>query len=260
MKIKSTKALALGNLLAFISTVIINGLANALPINGRTTGELSDMYPNMFVPAGVSFSIWGVIYILLLVFVIYQLILAFKKPEESSVIHKIGPWFIISSLANCGWILAWHYVMPELSLAIMLVLLFSLIKIYLALDHDIISLSKGTKWFIYPCFSVYLGWITVATIANTTAVLVDWGWRGGAIGESIWTMIMITVAIGMGVYFVIFRKNIAYTFVIIWALYGIFLKRTLDITPEEGIILISQFGMFVCGFSILFLLFRKLAK
>ena len=257
---KNTKVLAVLNLVAFVATVIVNGLANALPINGKNTGELSDMYPNLFVPAGITFSIWGIIYTMLLIFIVYQLVLAFKKSEKAIIIHEIGWWFIISSIANCAWILAWHFVLPELSLVIMLVLLFSLIKIYLGLKRIKTEVSKAAKWLVYPCFSTYLGWITVATIANTTAVLVDWGWSGGVIGETVWAIVMIIIAIGMGVYFAIFRKNIAYTLVIIWAIYGIYLKRSADLIPEKGIILVSQFGMFICAFSVLYLLIRKLAK
>lgn len=254
------KKLSIANFLAFVITVIVNGLANALPINGRTTGELSDMYPNLFVPTGLTFSIWGVIYLLLLMFSTYQLVLAFGKPENAKIIHEIGPWFIISSIANCSWILAWHYVLPEISLVIMIILLISLIKIYLGLEQVKSSISKTTKWLIYPCFSVYLGWITVATIANITTVLVDWGWNGGMIGASTWTIVVMSVAIGMGIYFAIIRKNIPYTIVIAWALYGIYLKRSAAVIPEEGIILVSQFGMFVCAFSILFILIRKMVK
>lgn len=257
---KNAKVLAVLNAAGFVVTVIVNGLANALPINGKTTGELSDMYPNLFVPAGLTFSIWGVIYLVLLIFVVYQLIIAFKKAEKAIIIHEIGWWFIISLIANCSWILAWHYVLPELSLLIMLVLLFSLIKIYMGLEQIKTRVSKSAKWLVYPCFSIYLGWITVATIANTTTVLVDWGWSGGAFGEAMWAIVMITIAMSMGVYFAIFRKNIAYTLVIIWALYGIYLKRSADLVPEKGIILVSQIGMFLGAFSILYILIRKLAK
>ena len=256
---KNTKVLSLLNLVAFIATIIINALANAMPINGRTTGELSEMYPNLFVPAGITFSIWGLIYLLLLVFVVYQLILAFYSAQKASVIHKIGWWFIISSIANCGWILAWHYVLPELSLLIMLLLLFSLSRIYLELDRVKPHVSKSAKWIVYPCFSVYLGWITVATIANTTAVLVDWGWTGGALGGSAWAIVMMIIAAIMGVYFAIFRKNIAYTLVIVWALHGIYLKRSADLVPVKWIVLISQFGMFLGIFSVLFILIRTFA-
>jgi hypothetical protein len=104
---KKFRTLAIANFLGFVSTVVFNWLAIGLPINGKTTGELSDMYPNLFVPAGITFSIWGVIYLLLFVFVVFQLIEAYRKSGNSASINAIGPWFIISSAANCCWILAW---------------------------------------------------------------------------------------------------------------------------------------------------------
>ena len=102
--------LSILNLLGFLGTVIVNGLANTLPINNKTTGELSDQYPNLFVPAGLTFSIWGLIYVLLAVFVVYQLVMVIKKDaQRSSFIEKIGLLFFVASLANIAWIFAWHY-------------------------------------------------------------------------------------------------------------------------------------------------------
>jgi hypothetical protein len=142
----------------------------------------------------------------------------------------------------------------------MLLLLFSLIKIYLNLYQIRHNASTTTKWIVITGFSIYLGWITVATIANTTAVLVDWGWDGGALDASIWTMIMMSVAIGMGIYFAIFRFNPAYTLVVIWALYGIYLKRTSAIELEHGIVLLSQIGMIVSALSLAYPLYKRLVN
>ena len=258
------KILAILNLIGFVMTLIFNGLANALPINGKTTGELSDMYPNLFVPAGITFSIWGLIYFLLLIFVVYQTVLAFSPSKNPKIVEAIGPWFIVSSLANCSWILAWHYVMPELSLLIMLLILISLIKVYLRLEHVKDKSTKADRWLVYPSFSIYLGWITVATIANVTTVLVHWGWDGGIVGEVNWTITLMLVAISMGIYFAIFRNNIPYTLVIIWALYGIYIKRMNASAIESGIIWAAQFGMFVCAFSVFYIIInssiRKISK
>ena len=110
--------LSILNLIGFLGTVVVNGLANALPLNNKTTGELSDQYPNLFVPAGLTFSIWGVIYILLAIFVIYGLVISIKNnTQKTAFIENIGILFFISSLANIGWIFAWHYQIIALSLA-----------------------------------------------------------------------------------------------------------------------------------------------
>jgi len=254
---KNTKFLAILNLLGFTITIVLNGLANGLPINGKTTGELSDMYPNLFVPAGMTFAIWGVIYLLMLVFIIYQLFAAFNKSISSQFITEIGPWFLISSLANASWILAWHYVLPGLSLIIMMILLASLIKIYLSVENVAGDSSGHLQYFVYPFFSIYLGWITVATIANVTTVLVDIGWNGGGAGEPFWAITMIIIAIGMGLYFLLFRQNMYYTIVIIWALYGIYLKRSSAEEFESGIILTTQIGLALSVVILSYLFFNK---
>jgi len=254
---KKIKSLAVLNLIGFVITIILNGLANGLPINGKNTGELSDMYPNLFVPAGITFSIWGLIYLLLLIFIIYQLIEAFKKDGNTEFIQSIGFWFVLSSIANASWILAWHYVLPGLSLMIMIILLISLLKIYQNLEAVRKNIPDTKQYFIYPIFSIYLGWITVATIANTTAVLVYNDWSGWGIGEASWTIVMMCIAIGFGLFFLIFKKDIYYPLVITWAFYGIFLKRSTASVFEEGIILTSKIGMAIFVASVFYLIFNR---
>ena len=254
---KNKKSLAILNLSGFILTIILNGLANGLPINGKTTGELSDLYPNLFVPTGLTFSIWGLIYLLLLIFITYQLIESFRKSGNSKAVAAIGPWFFISSVANASWILAWHYVLPFLSLIIMIILLISLSKIYLNLQGIKDDMPTNKQYFIYPVFSIYLGWITVATIANTTAVLVDLGWKGGAFGEANWTILMLSIAVGIGVYFLIVKKDFFYALVIIWALYGIYLKRSAAQIIEANIISTTQAGLAILVGSMFYLVLNK---
>jgi ABC-type xylose transport system permease subunit len=161
------------NLIGFLGTVVVNGLSNALPFNGKTAGELSDQYPNLFVPAGLTFSIWGVIYILLAIFVVYGLIVTTKNDTQKSLfIENIGVLFFISCLANMGWIFAWHYEVVPLSVVIMLILLATLITIYLRLRIGRSDSPNTEKYLVHLPFSIYLGWITIATIANFTALLV----------------------------------------------------------------------------------------
>lgn len=229
-KAMRVKTLAIINLIGFILVVVINGLANGLPINGLTTGELSDMYPNLFVPAGFTFSIWGLIYLLLLLFVIYQLRSGDQRP--TTVLSAIGYWFAISCLANASWILAWHYIQVPLSLLIMLMILGSLIVIYTRLST--IELSSTERWLVHLPFSVYLGWITVATIANGTTLLVNNGWNGGSLGPVNWTIIMIVVAIVAGGFFLWRYRDWGYVLVIIWALFGIYSKQKGSGIAEAG--------------------------
>ncbi len=257
----TAKVLSILNLLAFIATIIVNGLAISLPLNGKTTGELSDLYPNLFVPAGQTFAIWGIIYLLVSAFCIYQLILAFQSQSDPSLITKIGPWFIISSLANCSWIFAWHYIQPFLSLIIMIILLFSLIKIYLILHHKEMIRINYRRVLVHPSFSIYLGWITVATIANTTAFLVHINWQGWGIDPQIWTIIMILVASGIGFYFGLLKRDIYYALVIIWALYGIYQKRSISsMVGDHEIIITVIIGIILVGGSIVLTTLKKIKR
>ncbi len=229
MKSKSVKIIiAVLNLIGFTATVIINGLANALPINGKNTGAISDSLPNLFTPAGFIFSIWGLIYIMLLAFSVYQLVAVFMKDEKKSEFHdKISLYFLIASAANCFWILAWHYELFPLSLVLMLILFASLLIIYLRLGIGEAGQSNLEKYFVHLPFSIYLGWITVATIANITALLVSIGWKGFGLNPQIWTVAVIIVAVLISAGMLFRKKDIYYNFVIIWALIGIAFKRAL---------------------------------
>ncbi|MFC2012184.1 tryptophan-rich sensory protein [Chloroflexota bacterium] len=246
------------NLIGFIGTVIVNGLSSALPINNKTAGELSDQYPNLFVPAGLTFSVWGVIYILLAIFVIYGLIVAIKKDEQkSSFIRNIGILFFISCLANIGWIFAWHYEVVPLSLILMLILLVTLITIYLRLRTGKSDSPRREKYLVHLPFSVYLGWITIATIANVTALLVYINWNMFGLGEPFWAVAVIIVGIAITLSVLFIRKDIFYCLVVDWALLGILLKRLADLTPVLSVIVITIVGMVLISVGIITQTIRK---
>ncbi len=210
------------NVLAVIAMITINILANALPINGQNTGEISDLFPVFFVPAGYVFSIWGLIYIGLLAFAVYQ---ALPAQRENPRLRKIGYWFALSCLANSVWIFLWHYNLFPLSLLVMLVLLASLLVIYLRLDIGRTRVSTVERWCVNIPFSVYLGWITVATVANATDVLYDLGWNGFGIAPETWAVIMLIIAAGLGVAMAVTRRDVAYLLVLVWAFAGIGVKQ-----------------------------------
>lgn len=206
---------------AYIAMVAVNFLANGLPINNRSTGQISDAYPNLFAPAGLTFSIWGLIYLLLAGYVVYQFIN--KGQKEEDLLGKINPFFIATSLANISWIFAWHYDYIGLSVLIMAALLFLLIKIadILRAEH----FASREKLFIWAPFSVYFGWITVAAIANITVFLVSVGWNGFGVADFVWTSIILLVGALIGILRMLKDKNIAYGLVLVWAYLGILLKH-----------------------------------
>ena len=204
------------NLALFTVMIVMNYLANALPLNNVTTGELSDSYPNLFVPAGITFSIWGIIYLLLFVFCIIQ----FTSPNQM-VISGITWLFAITCILNSLWIVAWHFRQLPLSLLLMVLLLVVLAVINIRIKVLPAGLIKAT-------FGIYLGWICIATIANVTALLVSYGWHGFGISEINWTLIMIIAGALVAALSVYFLNNPFIGFSVIWAFAGIAMKRQED--------------------------------
>lgn len=209
----------------FVVMVVVNGLANALPINGRQTGEISDAYPNLFAPAGITFAIWGLIYVLLALHVLYQWGLFSRAGEQNSaLLDKVGLLFSLSSLANTAWVFAWHYDLIGLSALLIVSILVLLILINRTMRN--LSMTRGERLLVELPFSVYFGWITVATVANITVWLVSIKWSGFGLAESIWAVAIIGVAAAIGTITMLKNRDIAYGLVLIWAFIGILIKHT----------------------------------
>lgn len=218
----------LGNVLLFAAVIVTNYLATALPINGRTTGAISDSYQNLFVPAGITFSIWGLIYLLLTVFIVLQFRASF---QSSSLVNNFA--FINSAVLNCYWIIAFHFDQLFLSLIIMITLVAVLTMINLRLDEEKNNLMKLV-------FGVYLGWLEIATIANMTALLVASDWGGFGIDEVTWTIVLIASGIVISSVTMIRLNNPYLAISIVWAFYGIVLKREQD---QPDIVLAAEIAM-----------------
>ena len=217
-------------------TITVNGLANGLPLNGLNTGEISDRFQVYFVPAGYVFSIWGLIYLGLLAFTIYQ---ALPAQRDNPRLVRIGWAVVIGNLANATWIFFWHYLLFPLSLLAMVVLLAALLFIYTRLEIGKRNVGALERWLVNIPFSVYLGWITVATIANTADVLdfVKWGQFG--ISDEAWMVIILFVVTLIAWIMSFTRKDIAYLSVLLWALAGIGVKF-----PQNGIVTTSVWAVF----------------
>ncbi len=211
------------NIAALVVTLIINVLANALPINGQTSADIANRLPIYFVPANYVFSIWGFIYLFLIGFGIYQ---ALPAQRDNAYLRRIGYWFVVSCAANSAWLFLFHYEQFALSVIAMLVLLASLIVIYTRLEIGKKEVDRATKWLVHVPFSIYLGWITVATVANVSYVLYDAGWDGFGIDGTVWAAIMLIVATGIAIRIIIQRRDIAYTAVLLWAFVGIVIKQS----------------------------------
>ena len=210
------------NVLALIAVIVVNWLANALPLNGQTQGEISDRFDVFFVPAGYAFSIWGLIYLGLIAFAVYQ---ALPAQRENARLRRVGYLFALSCVANITWLFLWHYEVFLLTLVAMLALLSLLIAIYLRLDIGRAQVGGVERWLVDLPFSIYLGWITVATIANVTVVLDYLGWNGWGISPQVWTVIMLFAGLVIATAMSLTRGDVAYSLVLIWAYVGIAVKH-----------------------------------
>ena len=233
---------------ALIATLVVNGLANSLPLNGRTTGEISDSFPVLFTPAGYVFSIWGLIYLLLIGFAIFQTL---PSQRDNPRLQRIGNWFVASAFFNSAWIFLWHYELFPLTLLAMLALLGSLLVIYLRLDIGSSRVTPVESVLVNLPFSIYLGWISVATIANFSVVLYDLGWNGWGIRPEIWTVILLFVATALGAAMIRLRHEVAYPLVLVWAFLGIAVRQA-DTPPvaaasilASGILLVLLMSRFL---------------
>ncbi len=209
---------------AVVLTLAVNGLAGTTVINGKTTGQVSDGIPALFTPAGYVFSIWGVIYLGLIAFAIYQ---ALPAQRENQRLRSIGYPFALSCLVNMAWLFFWQFEILPVTIVLMLALLGSLIWIYLRLDVNHTRVSRGEYWTTHVPFGIYLGWITVATIANASALLYRLGWTTGGLGISgaAWTVIMLAAAVLIAAAMSFTRRDIAFLAVLVWAFVGIAVKQ-----------------------------------
>lgn len=209
----------------YVVMIGVNAAAVLLPMNGMTTQEVSDSYSNLFAPAGLTFSIWSVIYLLLGAFVVYQWI----KPKKGSILadrqiaHKLRLVFIMSSVLNGLWLVVWQYLYINITIFIMLGLLITLI--YCNRMLAMMSLTKSDYFFIRLPFSVYFGWITIATIANITAFLVDKNIAFLQDNQQVWTVVILLVGVAIIGVTIIKNRDIAYGIATLWAYYGILVKH-----------------------------------
>jgi hypothetical protein len=232
------------NLFLFVAMVVMNYMANALPLNNRTTSEISDSFPNLFVPTGLTFAIWGLIYLMLAVYCVIQF-----TSDKQEIISEFNWLFSITCVFNAVWIVAWHYGKLPLSLIITLGLLVALIHI----NNIIKPIHLGV---IKASFGIYLGWVCIATIANVTALLVFYNWNGWGLSEVTWTNIMIFTGAVIAS-FTIYRVNNPFIgLAVIWAFIGIIIKRQSDI---KTIVMTASLAILIVALVTIWGFFRKVS-
>jgi translocator protein len=225
--IKNAKSLISLNIIAFIAMLTLNFLSNSLPLNGKNPAQLSDQWPNFFVPAGLTFAIWGIIYTLLIVWIVVQIISFFRDKSKEIIfpnIQQIGYLFLLTCFFNMAWLFAWHWEQLILSLILMIGLFVSLLLLNEKIRSGRQKLNNQQK-FSHATFTIYQGWISIALIANVTAILVNYQWSGWGIAPQMWATIMIVIGTLIAAFMVFSRNQIFHGLVVIWALYGIYFKR-----------------------------------
>lgn len=225
---KRQSVLQAANIIAGLATIIINAIAGIGLINNQSTAAVSDKYPSLITPAGITFAIWGVIYALIIVYLIVQT-KGIRKGDAPDFVTKIGPYFLFSCLANIAWVFIWQYNYITWSLLPIVILLLSLIEIYTRLGIGKTLVGKRERYGVHLTFSVYLGWITVATIANIAIYLVAIGWNRFGLTEATWFGIILAIATIVALLVIWTRRDLAYTLVFIWAYIGLIIK---DLTPN----------------------------
>ncbi|NWG32978.1 MAG: tryptophan-rich sensory protein [Chloroflexi bacterium] len=210
------------NLVTVLIALTVNTLASALPLNGQNTGEISDRFAVYFVPAGYVFAIWFFIFVGWIAFAISQFL---PSQKTNPRLQKLGYLFAVSNLFNAAWLFTWHYNYFGLGVLVMLSLLGLLIASYLKLNVNLSSVSRAEWWSVDLPFSIYLGWITVAAVANITDWLYLVEWNGFGISAPLWAAIMIAVASLLGVWMAAARRDAAYLFVLVWSFIGIAVKQ-----------------------------------
>lgn len=203
-------------ILFLIAVIIVNYLATAIPFNNQTQSDISDKHPNYFTPTGFTFSIWGIIYLMLGIFVI-RIALQDALFFEQSYVSTMIVFYLISCVLNMLWLLAWHYLRMEYSTIIMVALLITLIITYLAIPQQ--------EFLLKATFSLYTAWISIATIANITILLTTWNIPLFKEHEIMWFIIMITVGLLLSAIVVFSTRDVLYGVVFIWAYYGIMMKH-----------------------------------
>lgn len=222
MKSHSTLLLRWGNGVAFAALLAVNALANFLPIGGITTGQVSDKFPSLFTPAPVTFAIWGVIYLLVGGFIVFQAG-AFHRQNSQTLVNQTGLLFILSCVINIVWLLSWHYLKLGLSVLWMFALLLTLIplsRLMQSAGHTFLE-----KLLTHGPFSLYFGWITVAAIANVTTWLVSLDWNAFGQSEMFWMVIVLVLGTIIACLTTLRRRDWVYALAVIWAYAGILIRQ-----------------------------------
>lgn len=223
--LKKQQTLSISNMVAVLFTIGINYYSQLYTINGNRVSDMSNKYSNLFTPAGYAFAIWGIIFLALFAFAAYQIYRTIVRKRQFDFISQSGLWFVVATVGTGLWVVVWLYDYTLLSVAVMLVTLFSLIKIVVNTDMERWRAPAKTIVFGWWPISIFSGWITVATIANISAYLSKIGWNGGFLSPIDWTIVMIVCATLLNLILIYTRGMREFAVVGAWALIAIYVRH-----------------------------------
>lgn len=258
----SAKKLSIINLIGLLIHIALSYGTQLKLVNPQEVGEVSDKYPSLFTPAGFTFAIWGLIYLSLLTFCIYHIVRAYKEDDNHPAnrdTRKIGYIFLVNNLVTAAWLLAWTHEYLLLSVILIFTQLITLLIIHRRLSIHDASRAMPSKFFTQFPLSIYFGWITIATIANTSTFLHSIRWSGWGVSDINWTITLIATAVMVTVWVINRRRNTIYGLVVLWALYGIVTNlKERDAINFEPIIWVAMGGMAIVALAVLFSILRNL--
>jgi len=239
---------------AFAAVIVVNSLAGGTTLlGGRNTADVSAAYPTLITPAGFTFSIWGVIYALLAAFIVFQLLPSHRQDRFN---RQVGYFFILSSLFNIIWLFLWQYEYIATSVPLIFALLVTLIIVYLRLDVGRSAATRGERVCVHLPFSVYLGWITIASIADVSSGLVSVNWTGFGLSPSTWAQLVVLVALVITLLVIGTRRDPAFGLVVVWALIGI----TANQLAHPDVTMVTEASAVLVAAAALVVLYLVLAR
>ena len=245
---KTNRLLSVFNFISLSIHIAASAASQLKLINETDVSEVSNLFPTLFTPAGFTFSIWGIIYITLTAMCIYHIVVSFKFDKlhaDNQAIEKMSGWFIVNNIATAAWLYFWTHVQIALAELMIVIQLVSLVIIHIRLDIHVASRPLLNKIFTQMPLSIYLGWISIATIANTAVYLTSLKWNGWGIAPDAWTLIMIFIAVLLSFAMIFLRDNIFFGLVVVWALAGIFFRQHQSYYPLVDTTAIISFALIV---------------
>lgn len=245
---KKIRILSILNFIALLLHIAMSAAVQTKQFNNRDVAEVSNMFPTLFTPAGFTFSIWGIIYLTLMAMCIHHIAVSFRQNAshaDNKAITKMGGWFILNNIATAAWLYVWTHLQIAIAEILIVIQLISLVAIHSRLDIYAINRPLSNKIFTQVPLSIYLGWISIATIANTAVYLTSLHWSGWGLPADAWTLIMIIIALVLSIAMIFLRDNVFFALVVVWALAGIFFRQHQTYYPMVDTTALISFALII---------------